>query len=255
MLPSLVQGNRDSYGKRTTLLGSPISKGFTEKRNEEMKILPKMFDGYLKFQSLRRNSCTLLVGENNFKSWNPEKTLFEKFAVLFDNAEKSYNTFKAYGHIKNIENIILADGGYIKLDETYKFFANSMDVNVDPQQLAKIFLQCFTFIAKVVVPAMKKVGADDFSMVAIYALCLFKEDVADISDKTRETISKIKEEIIRDLHIYYRNKGIEETEVTIKICKILLLIPTLEHVGRLFHENFYLVDLFSMLDVPIAYKK
>uniref|UniRef100_A0A914YGB1 Nuclear receptor domain-containing protein n=1 Tax=Panagrolaimus superbus TaxID=310955 RepID=A0A914YGB1_9BILA len=177
MLPSLVQGNRDSYGKRSAFIVSPLSKTLKENCKEEMKILPKMLNGYLKFQNLRKESCILLVGEKVFENWNPKviphskyssakiimqtvtklahdmimeyfipfssfepgdmKMLFEKFAVLFDNAEKSYNTFKAYGHIKNNENVILADGGYINLDETHKFFANSMDANVEPQQLAK----------------------------------------------------------------------------------------------------------------------
>uniref|UniRef100_A0AC35GSA7 Uncharacterized protein n=1 Tax=Panagrolaimus sp. PS1159 TaxID=55785 RepID=A0AC35GSA7_9BILA len=290
MLPNLVQGHRDSYGKRTTLSESPVSVALTENREEEMKLMPQMLKGYTKFLSIRKASCDLLINETYspnsiphskysnakkvmqmttnlcyemimeyflpFSTFAPEdqKILFHDFAVLFDNAEKSYNTFKAYGYIKNNDKVILADGGYIKLDETYKFFINSMDVSSDPQQLAKIFLQCFTYIAKVVVPAMTENFIDDFSMVAVYGLCLFKSDIADISDKTRETITKIREEIIREMHIYYRKKSTENTEITIKICKILLLIPTLEHVGRLFHENFNLVDLFSMLDVPKTYK-
>uniref|UniRef100_A0A914PJ50 Uncharacterized protein n=2 Tax=Panagrolaimus davidi TaxID=227884 RepID=A0A914PJ50_9BILA len=178
MLPSAVQAHRDSYGKRLHQSGSPTSINSNENNYYgEMKRLPLMLDGYLKFQSLRKASYALLVGGGNFKSWDPEfipqstysnakkssqmvtsllydmvneffvpftnfppedkKILFEQFSVLFDNAEKSYNTFKAYGHIENNDKVILADGGYVKLDEIYKYYINSLDVNADPQQLVK----------------------------------------------------------------------------------------------------------------------
>uniref|UniRef100_A0AC34GVV6 NR LBD domain-containing protein n=1 Tax=Panagrolaimus sp. ES5 TaxID=591445 RepID=A0AC34GVV6_9BILA len=101
---------------------------------------------------------------------------------------------------------------------------------------------------------MIRAGIDDYSMISIYGLCLFQDYNADISAETREIVSDVKDEILRDLHIYYRSQGLNDIELTTKMSKIMLLVPTLEHVGRLFRENFHLVDLFCMLDVPRAYK-
>jgi hypothetical protein len=101
---------------------------------------------------------------------------------------------------------------------------------------------------------MVKVGVDDYSMSAIYGLALFQDYNPDISFEAREIAYEIKEDILRDLHVYYKNQGLNDVELTTKISKLMLLVPTMEHLGRLFRENFHLADLFCMLDVPRAYK-
>ena len=72
----------------------------------------------------------------NTSKMNLQKILFDTFNVFFNNAEKSYNTYKAYGHIENNDKVILSDGGYVKLDEIYKYYVNSLDANISPHQLA-----------------------------------------------------------------------------------------------------------------------
>ena len=91
-------------------------------------------------------------------------------------------------------------------------------------------------------------------MVAIYGLSIFQDYHADISPESREIAVEMKDDILKDLHIYYRSQGLNDLELTTKISKIMLLVPTLEHLGRIFRENFHLADLFCMLDVPRPYK-
>uniref|UniRef100_A0AC35GVF1 Uncharacterized protein n=1 Tax=Panagrolaimus sp. PS1159 TaxID=55785 RepID=A0AC35GVF1_9BILA len=307
MNQNAVQAFRDSYDKRFTRSPS-ASLSYNANGHADMRRLPQLFDGYVKFQHLRSTSFGMLAAESNSQSWDPgviyrtldletllkfipqstyssakkgchmetslaydmimedhfapfssltpddRKKLFDQFSVFFCNAEKSYNTYKAFGHIENNDKVMLADGGYVKLDEVYKYYVDSIDINADPEHLARIFVKCFTYIAKVVVPAMVKVGVDDYSMSAIYGLALFQDYNPDISFEAREIAYEIKEDILRDLHVYYKNQGLNDVELTTKISKLMLLVPTMEHLGRLFRENFHLADLFCMLDVPRAYK-
>ena len=51
--------------------------------------------------------------------------------------EKGYNTCQAFGHIENNDRLMLSDGGYVKLGELSKYYENSIDVNGNPDEVAR----------------------------------------------------------------------------------------------------------------------
>uniref|UniRef100_A0AC35GFX1 NR LBD domain-containing protein n=1 Tax=Panagrolaimus sp. PS1159 TaxID=55785 RepID=A0AC35GFX1_9BILA len=253
-----------------------------------------MVEGYRKFRNLRKSSYSLLIGGTNFTTWIPEyipesnysnakkcvqivqslsydmvmeyfepfstlssqdqKTVFANFLMFFGNTEKLYNTCKAFGNVKDNDKIILGDGGYGKLGEISKCYTNSADVNGDPEELAKIFSTSMTYSVKVIVPAMMKAEIDDYTITAIYAISLFNDLLADITVESREILKKAKEGTIKDLHAYFCKKGLSDVELTLAVSRVLLLLPTLEQYVKRIRENFHLLDVFHMIDLPHFYK-
>ena len=81
---------------------------------------------------------------------------------------------------------------------------------------------------KIVIPAMMKADLDDQIVAAIYGFCLFEDDVAGISDETKRIAIEVKDEILKELYLYYRNKGLADAELNFKMGKVLLLLPKYE---------------------------
>ena len=102
------------------------------------------------------------------------------------------------------------------------------------------------FAVTVIVPAMMKAGVDDYSLAAIYAISLFRDDLENISQQTRDILKSAREDVVRDLHAYFRcNKGLSDVELSLELSKILLLIPTLEVCPRGFRKQFIIHVFFS----------
>uniref|UniRef100_A0AC34FKL0 NR LBD domain-containing protein n=1 Tax=Panagrolaimus sp. ES5 TaxID=591445 RepID=A0AC34FKL0_9BILA len=238
----------------------PIQSNFV------LKHLPKMVEGYQKFRSLRKASYSLFMDEprfinsesipestysNNKKSCQVESSLaydmimeyfepfsqlslddrnklFENFQGLLSCGEKGYNTCKAYGNVENNDRLIMTDGGYVKLGELSKYYSNSSEVNGDPEEVARFFGTSITYAVTIVIPAMVKAEIDDYIIVALYGLCLFQEGICGLSEETKTISLKIKDELLKDLYYYYRNKNLADEELNFKMSKVLLLIPKFE---------------------------
>jgi hypothetical protein len=64
-----VQAFRDSYDKRFTRSPS-ASLSYNANGHADMRRLPQLFDGYVKFQHLRSTSFGMLAAESNSQSWD-----------------------------------------------------------------------------------------------------------------------------------------------------------------------------------------
>ncbi|KAH7709585.1 Protein NHR-33 [Aphelenchoides avenae] len=258
---------------------------FTALRDPEMKYLSKMLEGYHHFLSLRKASYTLIeecpmfknrsaheIPQSNFGtskkickieaslimdtvekffipfgSLPPEEKnrVFEGFYCIFSNAERAFRTHQTFP--AGDDRLLMPDGGYIRLSELQKFYENNSLIRGDPAQVARIFESAMSYIVSVVVAHMRSVDLTEVELMALAGMFLWK-DKADVSEDTAATIRRTRDNILVDLHNYYRTSGYAEHEVTIKTANLFLLIPKLEHASQLMKENFQITEFFNLMD-------
>jgi len=254
-----------------------------------MKVLRRMVEGYQNFLSLRRASYTLVDVVPRFVNGDPDSIpmsnygtskkicrveaslvmdvamkffhpfshlephdrikLFDNFFCHFSNTERAYQTYKRYGHIEGNDKLIMPDGGYINLSELPKFYENNDVVKGDPTQLAQIFAYALSFVVNTVVPHMRRIRIDEYEMVAIFGMFLWRDTVSEITTDASNAIHRTRDDIIRDLHIHYRMIGLNDADVSLKLANLFLLIPKLEQSLKLVKENYQIAGLFNMLDI------
>uniref|UniRef100_A0AC34QTZ8 Uncharacterized protein n=1 Tax=Panagrolaimus sp. JU765 TaxID=591449 RepID=A0AC34QTZ8_9BILA len=265
------------------------TNGYVPPQITEMRVLRRMVEGYQNFLSLRRASYTLVDVVPRFVNGDPDSIpmsnygtskkicrveaslvmdvamkffhpfalleasdrikLFDSFFCLFSNSERAYQTYKRYGHIEGNERLIMPDGGYVTISELPKFYENSEVVKGDPTQLAQIFGFAMLFVVNTVVPHMKRIQIDEYEMVAIFGMLLWRDTIADISQNALNAIFQTRDDILRDLHLHYRLIGLNDVDVSLKLGNLFLLIPKLELSLKLMKENYQIAGLFNMLDV------
>uniref|UniRef100_A0A914DKT6 NR LBD domain-containing protein n=1 Tax=Acrobeloides nanus TaxID=290746 RepID=A0A914DKT6_9BILA len=149
----------------------------------------------------------------------------------------------------------MPDGGYVKLSELEKFYENTKMVKGDPHEVAKVFEGTMSYIRNVVVEHMRRIDISEVELCALSGMFLWRDTVQHISSEGANILYRTRDEILRDLHIYYRNNGLIESEVTTKTAHLFLLIPKIENSINLFRENFNIAELFNMIEVGHCCKK
>jgi len=265
------------------------SNGYIPPQLTEMKVLRRMVEGYQNFLSLRRASYTLVDVVPRFVNGDPDSIpmsnygtskkicrveaslvmdvamkffhpfshlephdrikLFDNFFCHFSNTERAYQTYKRYGHIEGNDKLIMPDGGYVNLRELPKFYENNDVVKGDPTQLAQIFGYAMSFVVNTVVPHMVRIRIDEYEMVAVFGMFLWRDTVSEITTDALNAIHRTRDDIIRDLHTHYRMIGLNDVDVSLKLANLFLLIPKLEHALKLVRENFNVAELFNMIEV------
>lgn len=170
---------------------------------------------------------------------NDRVKLFDNFFCLFTNSERAYQTYRRYGHIDGNDKLIMPDGGYVRLSELPKFYENSEIVKGDPLQLAQIFGYAMSYVVNTVVPHMKRINIDEYEMVALFGMFLWRDTVTDLSMEAMKYIYQAREDILRDLHLHYRLIGLNDVDVSLKLGNLFLLIPKLE-VCLLFKTDLWI---------------
>lgn len=122
----------------------------------------------------------------------------------------------------------MPDGGYVTISELPKFYENSEVVKGDPTQLAQIFGYAMLFVVNTVVPHMKRIHIDEYEMVAIFGMLLWRDTVTNISQNALNAIFQTRDDILRDLHLHYRMIGLNDVDISLKLGNLFLLIPKLE---------------------------
>uniref|UniRef100_A0A914EKR9 Uncharacterized protein n=1 Tax=Acrobeloides nanus TaxID=290746 RepID=A0A914EKR9_9BILA len=274
------------------LLARPSA--FTPVRETEMRVLAKMVEGYQNFLSLRKAGYALVddiprfrredgdIPISNFgrskqickieasllmdtlekfympyaELTQPDKNhLFDTFYCLFANTERAFRTYKAFGGRSEDDRMIMPDGGYVKLSELEKFYENTKMVKGDPHEVAKVFEGTMSYIRNVVVEHMRRIDISEVELCALSGMFLWRDTVQHISSDGANILYRTRDEILRDLHIYYRNNGLIESEVTTKTAHLFLLIPKIENSVKLFRENFHIAEIFNMLELDSCCKK
>ncbi|KAE9555163.1 hypothetical protein FO519_001658 [Halicephalobus sp. NKZ332] len=265
---------------------NPQISSFTPVQLPNMKILPQMVEGYHNFLSLRRAAYKIidippritnddpdsiplsnygtskkicraeasLIMDIAVKYFHPFSLLdsserikiFDNFYCYFANSERAYQTYQRFGQIEGNERMIMPDGGYIKLSEHQKFYENSGVVNSNPAQLAQIFGNAMTYVVNTLVPHMVGMNLDEYEMVAIFGMFLWRDTIAGINPGILKIANTTTDDIIRDLHIYYKGRGLADMDVSVKLGKLFRLISKLETSCRLIRENYDIAALFNM---------
>ena len=251
-----------------TIYSNPQISNFTPPQLPDMKVLPQMVEGYHDFLSLRKATYKIVdisprivnddpesIPMSNYrtskkicraeaslmtdvvmKSFHPfslldtsdRNKIFNHFYCYFASSEKAYQTYRRFGQIQGNEKVIMPDGGYIKLSEYQKFYENSGVVNSDPVQLAQFFGNTMTFVVKTIVPYMVRIDLDEYEIVAIFGMFLWRDSIADVSSNAINVANTATEDIIRDLHIYYKKQGIADIDISLKLGHLFRLFSKLE---------------------------
>jgi len=270
----------------TLFYSGPQISSLTPPQLSNMKILSEMVEGYHEFLSLRRATYKIVDIPPRITNDNPETIplsnystsrkicraeaslimdvalkrfhpfsllsnsdslkIFDNFYCYFANSERAYQTYQRFGHIEGNERIIMADGGYIKLSEHKKLYENSGGVNSDPAQLAQVFANAMTYVVKTVVPYMVKINIDEYEIVAIFGMLLWRDNIPDASSDIINIANETTDDIIRDLHIHYKRQGYAESDISVKLAHLFRLVTKLETSCNLIKENFEIAALFNM---------
>jgi hypothetical protein len=244
--------------------------------------LSKMLEGYHHFLSLRKASYTLIedvpmfrnraeIPQSNFgtskkickieaslimdtveKFFTPFGSLpaadknhvFEGFYCIFSNTERAFRTHRTFP--AGDDRLLMPDGGYIRLSELQKFYENNSLIRGDPAQVARIFEAAMSYIVNVIVAHMRAVNLTEVELMALAGMFLWKDTITNVSPETMATVLRTRDNILIDLHTFYRNGGLMESEITVKAANLLLLLPKLEHCLRLLRENFEVCEIFNM---------
>ncbi|CAD5228036.1 unnamed protein product [Bursaphelenchus okinawaensis] len=259
-------------------------------RESDMKLLNRMIEGYQHFRSLRKASYTLIddtprlqkngdLSQSNYdtskkhckieasllmdtvdKFYHPFESLkqddrnglFDQFFCMFTNAERAFRSYKLFP--VGDDRLIMPDGGTIKLQELTRFYENSSSIRGDPSQLAGIFENAMSYVVNVIINKMRNLNMTETELIALSGIMLWKDTVKDLSPQAIAIVHSSREQIMRDLHLYYRSNGVYDCDITIKVANLLLLLPEMEHVTRLMRENYHLAAVFNIIDPPMCGK-
>ncbi|KAI1730922.1 zinc finger, c4 type (two domains) domain-containing protein [Ditylenchus destructor] len=183
----------------------------------------------------------------NQLSSNDKNQLFDSFYCLFSNTERAFRTYKMFG--ANDDRLLMPDGGYVRLSELEKFYENNTLVRGDPSQVAKIFESAMHYVVNVVVTHMRNINITEMELMALFGMFIWKDTVSTISHETMGVVLRTRDNILVDLHNYYRGLGLIEAEVTVKTANLFFLMPKLEHLYRIMKENYSVASVFGMLDI------
>jgi hypothetical protein len=188
----------------------------------------------------------------NELSSGDKNLLFDSFYCLFSNTERAFRTYKMFG--ANDDRLLMPDGGYIKLSELEKFYENNTLVRGDPSQVAKIFESAMDYVVNVVVAHMRHINITEMELMALFGMFIWKDSV-NLSSETMAVVLKTRDNILVDLHTYYRSLGLMEAEVTVKTANLFFLMPKLETSVKLLKENFHIAELFNMMALDACCKR
>ncbi|KAI6222393.1 Nuclear hormone receptor family member nhr-28 [Aphelenchoides fujianensis] len=265
---------------------------FTPVAPPEMKLLGRMLEGYHHFKSLRKASYTLIedgprfnnkneIPQSNygtskkickieasllmdtvekffvpFSSLPPQEKnhIFDNFYCLFSNTERAFRTYKMFP--ANDDRLLMPDGGYIRLSELSKFYENSTFIRGDPLQVARIFENAMHYIVNVVVHHMRQIEVTEMEIIALSGMFLWREGNHELSPETVHVVQQSRQQVILDLHAYYRSCGYFDADITLKVANLFLLMPKVEHVVRSFRESYSTAEIFNIIpENPCAAKR
>ncbi|KAI6234713.1 Nuclear hormone receptor family member nhr-28 [Aphelenchoides fujianensis] len=252
---------------------------FTPVAPPEMKLLGRMLEGYHHFKSLRKASYTLIEDGPRFQqqecsfpsflersrkanygtskkickieasllmdtvekffvpfsSLPPQEeghllqfrlhSFHSTFIVMFSNTERAFRTYKMFP--ANDDRLLMPDGGYIPT-----FYENSTFIRGDPLQVARIFENAMHYIVNVVVHHMRQIEVTEMEIIALSGMFLCGE-------------KQSRQQVILDLHAYYRSCGYFDADITLKVANLFLLMPKVEQAFAMMKDDFNLGRSFQ----------
>uniref|UniRef100_A0A914N1L4 NR LBD domain-containing protein n=1 Tax=Meloidogyne incognita TaxID=6306 RepID=A0A914N1L4_MELIC len=138
--------------------------------------------------------------------------------------------------------------GYVSLSEFHLFFKDSKQVTSEPEQIARVFHNAIQYLIANVVPHMRNIAMQEEEMVALMGMFLWTDSI-DISDQSLSKAMQVRNEIIVDLHKYYREIGLNEEGISVRIANLFLLVPKIENVVKMMQENAAITRLFDMMNI------
>lgn len=85
-----------------------------------------------------------------------------------------------------------------------------------------------SFIVKQIVPHMTRIRMDEFELCALFGMFLWRDTVADLTPGAIIQLHHTRDNILSDLHQLYRIRGYMDTDISVKLGNLFLLIPKLE---------------------------
>uniref|UniRef100_A0A1I8BHQ3 NR LBD domain-containing protein n=1 Tax=Meloidogyne hapla TaxID=6305 RepID=A0A1I8BHQ3_MELHA len=209
-----------------------------------------MMEGYQQFKSLRKAgqamigcfSLSALSGDNlprshidNYmKICKINVKLYHQYGHMFCNAERAFQTYLKFGPGEDM--LIMPDGGYVRLSEFHLFFKDSKQVTSEPEQIARVFHNAIQYLIVNVVPHMRNIEMKEEEMVTLMGMFLWNDSI-EISEQSLNISMKVRNEIIVDLHKYYRGIGLNEEGIS--------------NVVKMMQENAAITNLFDMMTVSV----
>uniref|UniRef100_A0A1I8BH28 Nuclear receptor domain-containing protein n=1 Tax=Meloidogyne hapla TaxID=6305 RepID=A0A1I8BH28_MELHA len=206
--------------------------------------LHRMMEGYQQFKSLRKAgqamigcfSISALSGDNlprshidNYIKMRKISRQIGDFPLMFCNAERAFQTYLKFGPGEDM--LIMPDGGYVRLSEFHLFFKDSKQVTSEPEQIARVFHNAIQYLIVNVVPHMRNIEMKEEEMVTLMGMFLWNDSI-EISEQSLNISMKVRNEIIVDLHKYYRGIGLNEEGIS--------------NVVKMMQENAAITNLFNM---------
>ncbi|CAK5083505.1 unnamed protein product [Meloidogyne enterolobii] len=151
---------------------------------------------------------------------------------MFCNAERAFQTYLRFGPGEDL--LIMPDGGYVSLSEFHLFFKDSKQVTSEPEQIARVFHNAIQYLIANVVPHMRNIAMQEEEMVALMGMFLWTDSI-DISEQSLSKAMQVRNEIIVDLHKYYREIGLNEEGIS--------------NVVKMMQENAAITKLFDMMNI------
>lgn len=174
---------------------------------------------------------------------NDKVKLYHQYGHMFCNAERAFQTYLKFGPGEDM--LIMPDGGYVRLSEFHLFFKDSKQVTSEPEQIARVFHNAIQYLIVNVVPHMRNIEMKEEEMVTLMGMFLWNDSI-EISEQSLNISMKVRNEIIVDLHKYYRGIGLNEEGISVKIANLFLLVPKIENVVKMMQENAAITNLFNM---------
>uniref|UniRef100_A0A914LRD3 Nuclear receptor n=2 Tax=Meloidogyne incognita TaxID=6306 RepID=A0A914LRD3_MELIC len=168
------------------------------------------------------------------------------YGQMFCNAERAFQTYLRFGQGEDL--LIMPDGGYVSLSEFHLFFKDSKQVTSEPEQIARVFHNAIQYLIANVVPHMRNIAMQEEEMVALMGMFLWTDSI-DISEQSLSKAMQVRNEIIVDLHKYYREIGLNEEGISVRIANLFLLVPKIENVVKMMQENAAITKLFDMMNI------
>lgn len=84
------------------------------------------------------------------------------------------------------------------------------------------------YIVNVVVQHMRLIDVTEMEIIALSGMFLWREGNHELSPETIRIVQQSRQQVILDLHSYYRSIGLFDADITLKVANLFLLMPKVE---------------------------
>ncbi|KAF8370804.1 hypothetical protein PRIPAC_77233 [Pristionchus pacificus] len=208
-------------------------------------LVPACYSTILDHMKIWRQSIKAFANHtfDEFRALDEESKEF-----IVDSAKGAMNTldisYRSSHYFPNDDNVrCLSYTTFVRMSKLERFFDNCPN-NIDKATIISESKKRFDMSGKSVRQNFKTVKPTDHEFLAMFGLAFWSNEISTLNEKMLVIAMRNREMIMRDLHVYYAQRGI--TEYAARIGHLHCMLVNMQNHASLMMQDFQLYQLMNL---------